>query len=71
MEAQTRADLAATSVQTRNKKLAQILENRDIFVQAFKDLRDEIGDGDKSFQESSDAALVNTYKHFLGRGFES
>ena len=58
MEAQTRADLTATSVQTKNKKLLQILENREIFVQALNDLKQELGENNKSFHESTDAAMV-------------
>ncbi len=62
METQTRADLTATSVQTKNKKLIQILENREIFVQALNDLKQEIGDTNKSFHESTDAAMVTFNK---------
>ena len=58
MEAQTRADMTATSVQTKNKKLFQILENREIFVQALNDLNQELGDNNKSFHELTDAAMV-------------
>jgi hypothetical protein len=52
--------LTATSVRTKNKKLGQVLENRDFFVKAFEDLSAEIGDSERSFQESNDEALVNT-----------
>jgi hypothetical protein len=59
MEAQTRADLTATSVQTKNKKLLQILESREFFVQSLNDLKQEIGDKSKSCHESTDAAMVS------------
>ncbi len=59
MEAVVRAEMTSTSVKTRNKKLAQVLENRDIFIKAIDELRAEIGIEEKSFDVSADAALVN------------
>ena len=58
MEAGVRAEMTSTSVKTKNKKLAQVLENRDIFIKAIDELRTEIGNDEKSFHENTDAALV-------------
>ena len=61
MEAGVRAEMTSTSVKTKNKKLAQVLENRDIFIKAIDELRTEIGNDEKSFHENTDAALVNYF----------
>ena len=59
MEAEVRAEMTSTSVKTKNKKLAQVLENRDIFTKAIDELKAEIGNEEKFFHENTDAALVN------------
>ena len=61
MESHSRAELTATSVLTKNKKVGQVLSNRDFFIKAFDDLRDEIGNNERSFQESNEEALVTNY----------
>ena len=58
MEVDTRAELTATSVQTRNKKLSQVLANRDLFIGALRDLQNELGQNERSFQESQEVDMV-------------
>ena len=61
MEVDTRAELTATSVQTRNKKLFQVLANRDLFIAALRDLQNELGQNERSFQESQEVDMVSDF----------
>ena len=61
MEVDTRAELTATSVQTRNKKLSQVLANRDLFIGALRDLQNELGQNERSFQESQEVDMVSDF----------
>jgi len=58
MEVETRAELTVTSVQTRNKKLSQVLANRELFIKDLRDFKNELGSNERSFQESQEEDMV-------------
>ena len=64
MELQKRTELAATSVQTRNKKLTQVLQNSEYFVKSFQLLRNELGSSEKSFHQPAEEEMVKPDLYF-------